>query len=212
MLKNTFGGDAQLHPPSDDTNSSPTKTIELTNGGCCTVDAADYEELSRYRWSGSARPNGKTYVVRYEYRAGTRDTIYLHRHILAPAKAEIVDHIDGDPLNNSRSNLRITDRAGNARNRQKGKAFKSRPLSSPYKGVTWDRHASSWKAQITCSGMNHHLGRFKQPLEAARAYDRRAAELFGDFALPNFAVARPTGGPSTQDAFAISTHQGRQAA
>ena len=163
----------------NDAHAGPVKQVDLENEGLCWVDADDYEEVSRCRWWALRRSTGKTYVVRTAHNDGKRTLVYLHRHLLKPKGTECVDHIDGDPLNNSRSNLRITDKAGNARNRRKGKTFKSRPLSSPYKGVTWDRHASSWKAQIMADGVNYNLGRLgRAPLgstQGARLIDSTPA-------------------------------------
>lgn len=92
----------------------------------------------------------------------------------------IVDHIDGDGLNNCRSNLRVATAAGNARNRRKSQR------SPGYKGVMYDpKGKRHWRAYIRCDGKKRHLGSFATAQEAAMAYNRAAITLFGEFARLN---------------------------
>lgn len=103
--------------------------------------------------------------------------ILLHRLImgLEPGDPRIVDHIDRDPLNNTRANLQIVTHALNAQNQGARKAS-----TSKFRGVCWDRTRQRWYAQVTLNGRNHNLGRFGSEIEAARA----AAE-FRRLHMPN---------------------------
>ena len=97
-----------------------------------------------------------------------------------PGPGVVVDHIDGDSLNNVMSNLRICSRSENAKNRLK------RPgTSSAYKGVTWNKNEKKWKAQITNDYMYIPLGTFDCEEEAAESYNEAAIRFHGDFVSLN---------------------------
>lgn len=100
----------------------------------------------------------------------------LHRMLTGALKNEIVDHIDGNPLNNCISNLRITDHVGNninARPRYNKK-------TSSYKGVHQAKNGK-WKAQIQFKKQKIPLGTYNTELEAKLAYDEKAKLLFGEY-------------------------------
>lgn len=98
-----------------------------------------------------------------------------------PGNKSKVDHIDGDPSNNSIMNLRYATTAENCRNRRKAVNTSSR-----CKGVCWDRKANKWRAYIRIGGRLMHIGCFIDEVAAARAYDEKAREHFGVFAKTNF--------------------------
>jgi len=156
--------------PTDDS----IRYIPLTKGKYAIVDAADYAWLSRYRWcvTGTDRP----YACRREHGR----TIYMHREIMQPPEGMCVDHIAGFTLDNRRANLRNCTPSENIRNRR-GNCGRDLP-----KGVTWEKHANKYKASIGCDGAPKHIGYYDDPTEAAKAYDRKALELFGEFARLNF--------------------------
>lgn len=106
-------------------------------------------------------------------------TIRLHREIMKAASGVVVDHINGNPLDNRRQNLRLANTASNNRNR--------RVQSGSYtgfKGVHLHR-PGWWRAAIVANGKKHDLGVFRSPVEAARAYDTAAVALHGQFARTN---------------------------
>lgn len=109
--------------------------------------------------------------------------IYLHRLILNVTSKAIVDHIDGNPLNNQMCNLRVVSYAENARNRISPKT-KSNNLP---KGVTFanKQKIKKYKVSIKVYGCNFHLGYFETIEEAKDAYLKEADKLFGKFALHN---------------------------
>lgn len=95
--------------------------------------------------------------------------------------SEFVDHLDRDPLNNQRDNLRLASRSQNGANRN----IRKNSLSG-YKGVSWHKTAKKWTAKLTLNGKLIHLGYFDDPIDAAKAYDQAAREYFGEFAVTNF--------------------------
>lgn len=107
---------------------------------------------------------------------------YLHRFIMGVSgRGDIVDHINGDIYDNRRQNLRVCNKADNAHNMR----CLSRHNSSGYKGVYFETFTKKWRAQIQFNGARIRLGRFETPIEAAEAYDKKAKELFGEYACTN---------------------------
>jgi hypothetical protein len=91
-----------------------------------------------------------------------------------------VDHIDHNGLNNTRANLRLCSQAQNNCNKP------SRYGASKFKGVCWNRARKKWVASIQHNGKRYDLGYFTDEIAAARAYDKKAAELHRQFACLNF--------------------------
>lgn len=157
-------------PPNDD-----VRYIALTRGKFAIVDKADYEWLNRHRWHTSCF-GGKTYA-----RRNTKtSSIMMHRAILCAPKGLVVDHIDGNGLNNRRSNLRVCTQAENCRN------AKPRVGTSRFKGVRAHNAPGKFAAEITFEGRAQYIGSFDDEIEAAIAYDLRAVVLFAEFARLNF--------------------------
>lgn len=148
-----------------------TALIPLTQGLSATVDVEDVELLNQFKWC--AHRIGKSI-----YAATTvgKNTVHMHR-VLCP-EAEIVDHLDGNGLNNTRSNLRFADEQKNSRNRKK-----RLDLSSDAKGVSQFR--GKWMARITVSGKTEYLGIFSSQQAASAAYNAAASKEFGEFARLN---------------------------
>jgi hypothetical protein len=145
------------------------------------IDAEDWPKISGYKWSVSSDGGTRMYV-------STRidgKKIYLHRVLLEAPNGKRVDHRNGDPLDNRKTNLRLATHQQNMFNRCKSHTFKGKPTASTFKGVSWDRSRGRYKAQIKKDGVNHNLGRFMDERSAAMAYARAAQELFGEFAYTN---------------------------
>lgn len=109
---------------------------------------------------------------------------YLHRLILNAPRGVQVDHVDGDGLNNTRANLRFASASQNGANRGPNKT--RRPKSSRFKGVSLDKGSGLWTAQIKINKKCIHLGRYANEESAARAYDLKAQDSWGEFAYLNF--------------------------
>ena len=144
------------------------KTIKLTQGKVALVDDEDYDFLMQWKWHITMGGSRKTY---YACRA-KRIPRLMHNVLLNPPKGMQVDHKDRDGLNCQRSNLRICTHGENQMN--KGVWAKS-----GYKGVTIYAH-------IGGGGNKKALGTFTTAEAAARAYDKEAKKLYGEFALLNF--------------------------
>jgi hypothetical protein len=151
------------------------KTIQLTRGKVALVDDEDHEYLSQWKWYALKTKNA-FYAVRAVRTPTGQKAVLMHRAILRCPQGKETDHIDHDGLNNQRSNLRICTKAENMHNR--------RPQggASRFKGVVWSKVGHKWAARIK----HTYLGLFTDEVDAARAYDRAARELFGAFARPNF--------------------------
>lgn len=93
----------------------------------------------------------------------------------------VVDHIDGNGLNNQKSNLRQCTYAQNKQNSRKRKR-----TSSQFKGVNFHKGGQNWQAYITVNKKRIWLGRFNSEIEAASIYDAKARECFGEYAVTNF--------------------------
>ncbi len=89
----------------------------------------------------------------------------------------IIDHIDGNPLNNRISNLRAADHGGNQQN-----TGLQRNNTSGFKGVSWKKSHKSWQAEIMCGGKSHRLGRYKNIDDAVRVVSEARNRLHGEFA------------------------------
>lgn len=154
------------------------KRIKLANGrGEVLVDDADFERLSQHGWC-LYESKGKRYAQANIRIGGRWRRVLMHRYLIGAEKGQLVDHEDGDGLNNRRGNLRFATRSQNQFNagRRRGR----------FKGVSWHRAAGKWVAQISAGVKRYYLGLFVSEEEAARAYDRKAAELHGEFAKLNF--------------------------
>lgn len=156
------------------------KTIPLTRGLEAIVDDEDFCRVAARTWQ--AKPalskNGRQ-LGWYVQRRDAGKTVYLHRFVLSAATGFLVDHINGDGLDNRRSNLRICSRAQNRANSV------GRIGVSGYRGVHRTKN-ERWYARIEIDGRARSVGVFDDPKDAARAYDAAALELFGAFAVLNF--------------------------
>jgi len=163
---------------------SETRTIPLSRGLSATVDAADYDALGAFKWHAQTHHNTFCAARNAIMKNGKRGIVYMHRVIMGEPVGMVVDHIDRNPLNNRRSNLRLCSTAENSRNRVSAKRS-----TSQYLGVS--RCGKQWQAGIRILGKKVNLGVFANGIDAARAYDAAARKHHGEFANPNFKDVQP---------------------
>lgn len=150
--------------------------VPLVNGGVAIIDECDSPIVGDYLWYREDSKTGRTSYARRKI--GRNRWQYLHTFLTG---WPMVDHRNGNGLDNSRSNLRSASLSQNKMNVPKARGA----YSSKFKGVSKDRER--WRAVIYLNGKRTHLGTFDSEIEAAKAYDAAALRLFGEWALPNFA-------------------------
>lgn len=140
------------------------KKIPLTQGQYAIVDDDDFERVSKWKWF--AVRNGsrnKTFRVCRMVKE-TRKPTYLHHLIIGmPKKGQVVDHINGDPRDNRKKNLRFCSVADNIRNQVVARG------SSGVVGVSFKKNRNTYNASICVHRKRFHLGAFKTLEEATRA-------------------------------------------
>ena len=175
--------------------------IERKEGAFTVLyDAEDHDKVSNHKWrlrkDSPARPDMFYVVATIDHPDGSwhtcpngnkrkrQTTLSIHRLIMDAPKGMEVDHINGNPLDNRKSNLRICTRSENERN--KGPLKNN---TSGYKGVTRQSRINKndkWRAQIRHNSKLIVIGLYEDKEEAARAYDKKAKELHGEYAYLNF--------------------------
>jgi hypothetical protein len=155
------------------------KEISLTKGKLALVDDEDFEYLNQWKWYCS--PFG--YALRSQSRRlpGPRIAIKMHRVVCNTPEDMETDHINGNKLDNRRSNLRACTRSENQHNRNKLVGN-----TSGFKGVTWHIKSKKWASYIVVNNHQIYLGLFQDIIDAANAYDSSAKKYFGEFARLNF--------------------------
>lgn len=153
------------------------KELILTNGKHCLVDDEDYENLSSVNWYYQYTSK-KEYARRVITLNFVSTNIYLHRFIMGITDKKVhIDHIDGNGLNNQKSNLRVCSCSDN----QKNKVASGK---SKYKGVS-AHYNNKWMARININGKQKHLGLFITELDAAKAYNIAAIKTGNIFYVLN---------------------------
>lgn len=157
--------------------SDPVGQITMPSGQIVRIDPQDAESVRQFNW----RLNRCGYVIT---RILGRE-VKLHRFVMKADHGQIVDHIDCDPLNNRRDNLRFVDLRESAINRR------SRPgTASRFKGVGRHSIASNgetvWQVMSRRDGKSHRIGLFRDEVEAAHAYDNFARSEYGSVGRYNF--------------------------
>ena len=157
--------------------------VTLANGDEVVIDVADVPLVSREAWKLFTGRNDKKYAHASGRQYGHKGYILLHRLLMGVVDAgrEVeVDHKNGNGVDCRRDNMRLCTHQQNMWNRSQPRT------KSPYRGVSWNKRRRQWRAMIRISGRSITIGSFDDPADAARAYDEKARQLCGEFAVTNF--------------------------
>ncbi len=192
LLRNTFRiplRQAQLYPTTPPEHFSGRFLVSpdliklpLRGGPSVLIDRDSWSAISRFSWVRCEEHEGglrRVYALARE--PGTYRTLRMHRLIVPTEAGLYLDHINGDGLDNRVANLRVATNSQNQMNRRPNHDHK-------YKGVS--RVRGKFKAQLKFGGRHVCLGSYRTEEDAALAYDRGAAQYFGEFARLNFPEAR----------------------
>ena len=157
---------------------SGIKFIPLTNGLFAIVDEDDFERINTNLWVAHKSGN-----IVYAQRAlprkdGKQQGEKMHHAVIGrPPNGLMVDHIDGNGLNNQKKNLRLVTNRQNCMNRHQ-------ITTSKYPGVTWNKRSRKWVAHAQINGKHTHIGTFSTEDEAYEAYCKRVDPLEEKIYLP----------------------------
>lgn len=140
--------------------------IALSRGMVALVDDVDVPVLSRHKWTASIHGSGRVYASRNVERGGKTVRIFMHHVILSPRSGEVIDHKNGNSLDNRRENLRSCSRSENVLNSSRAHD----------RGAFFDTHTGRWFARISHDGKRIFLGRYDTQEEARAAVVRARAE------------------------------------
>jgi hypothetical protein len=155
--------------------------IDLGKGHVAVIDDEDADLVAGFKWYPMLIVRKYLYAAGWKEMPPGRFFVLLHRLIANAQPGQIVDHIDRDPMNCRKGNLRIVTAHQNCWNAgPKGKG-----RTSKYKGVFFDKWAQRFVAQLMFNGKRIKIGYYKNEDDAARAYNAKAVELFGSFAYLN---------------------------
>ena len=170
------------------TPRTESKVIPVSRGLFAVVDAEDFVPVSSYKWCAFVGNHRNGVPLHYAMhniprRRGEtrREKLFMHHLVLGVSKKNKVDHVNGDGLDNRKENLRLITPSLNMANSRKRLA----ETSSRFKGVCWFVPQKKWRASIMRDRKRTFLGYFDNEEDAARAYDKEAVRLFGDYARTN---------------------------
>lgn len=144
------------------------KEIPLTKGLVTIIDDEDFERVNKYKWHLLLRNTRRTsYATRSSEVGGTKKTVYLHRFILNASNGLQVDHINGNGLDNRKSNLRLVTHSENLRNSYKHRSGLPLGVFRANKKVT--PNTVKYYAQIGPATSKRYLGVYDTIEEASRA-------------------------------------------
>lgn len=155
------------------------KKIPLTQGKYAIVDDKDFKFLSQWNWHLRKTLNKERfYAVRMSPRVkGKQTVIKMHSLIIGTPKGMDTDHINGDGLDNRKSNLRICTRSENCLNRRRHSNNKS-----GYKGVFWHKQSKKWEVSIQINKKQITIGRFENIKEAIKVCKNARIKYHKEFA------------------------------
>lgn len=159
------------------------KKIKLTQNQYALVDEEDFDFINQFRWQAIYKPNSNYFIATKADKRinGKQRHTYMHRLIMNAPTGLDIDHINHDGLDNRKCNLRLCTKKENRMN------IKKKESRWGYKGIDFrDSNKNKWIAQIKFNKKSIYIGCYPDKISAAKAYDEKAKELFGEFAHLNF--------------------------
>ena len=148
------------------------KKIKLTQNKYALIDDEDFEYLNQWKWCYH-----HSYAIRSKQIDNRKKYFRMHRELIKVPLGMVIDHINGDSLDNRKENLRACTVSQNAMN-----AKIKKDTSSNIKGIYFFKNENKYKARITINGRSKHLGVFQDIKNAISAYNNAAKEYFKKFA------------------------------
>ena len=152
------------------------KEISLRTGETAYVDDEDYDAINKHKWYAE-KSHGNVYaktLINGRYQS-------MHRLITNCPNGLQIDHFNHNGLDNQKINLRICNANQNQANRKT-----SKNNSSGFKGVYYAKDRGYFRVTITNNNIHIKFGKFNNPVDAAKEYDKKAREIFGEYAKTNF--------------------------
>lgn len=134
---------------------------------------AQFAYLAEHKWTRT----------HYGYVRRNIDKVLMHRLLLDAESKQVVDHINGDKLDNRLSNIRLCRQADNSKNQKT-----RRNNTSGYKGVYFDKRLKKFVARVKCDYKTYFAGSYTNAQQAAEAYNKLAKQLHGEYARVNDGV------------------------
>jgi hypothetical protein len=157
----------------------------ITQGHWMLVDIDDYSFVSKRKWQIKYGCGIMKYARASFVMDGKRRNKCVHQILINAPKGMVIDHKNGNGLDNRRQNLRVCTYSQNGCNKKRTNRYKE---TSKFKGVTWygTNKYRKWLASITINKKTIYLGFFHTDTEAAMAFDKAALIYHGEFAYLNF--------------------------
>ena len=157
------------------------RRIKLTQGRFAIVDPEDFERLNQYKWFCSHYGYAARKIPK-KFRKGKETHVLMHRELCPVPDEMVVDHVNRNPGDNRKANLRPATKQQNSWNSK----IKKKRRGSRYTGIYFDRRKGKWLVHITIDGRPTSSRYYADEVEAAKAYDRVAKQHRGQFAALNF--------------------------
>lgn len=157
-----------------------SKIIKSLCGKNIIVDESDYDYLVQWNWG----INSSGYARRTHYNKNSKlqKTLMMHKELTETDNTQIVDHINGNKLDNRRSNLRIVNQSVNTQR----KKTKRKVYDIPYFGIDYDPKVKKYFVRLIYNKIRFNFGGFEDPKTAAVLYDKAALFFYGEHSRVNF--------------------------
>jgi len=174
-------------PPYPDPEQPGCYRVPLAGSGMkrreAIIDAESLPIVQGRRWNFAGNADGKGFVAL----SHSTEVIPLRRLIMGVTGRRVhVKHVNGNPLDCRRENLRVVTSRENMQSAVKMGTVNGHEYTSRFKGVSFEKWTGKWKVQIGPRGQHRVVGRFRDEIAAAQAYDEAARQLFGEHARLNF--------------------------